>query len=174
MKSVDKPLLYFVSFALSVVDSLFSLSFLRVLRDFAVKILPLHLLLLPALLLLAACATPTGSPPLPADSPSAIARVQSYVPLGTPAAQAQQILEQHKFRCKLAPSDSSSATPNNPRYLAATLSWPPGNLLQTTWNFTLKLTDGKVSAITVTITSLGPAGNYQPTVPGSGLSNAVN
>jgi hypothetical protein len=69
---------------------------------------------------------------------------------------------------------SEALAKEGPRYLTATLSWPPGNLLQTTWNFTLKLTDNKVSAINVTITSLGPAGNYQPNVPGTGLSNAIN
>jgi len=70
------------------------------------------------------------------------------------------------------PSEASAK--EGPRYLTATISWPPGNLLQTTWNFTLKLTDNKVSAITVTITSLGPAGNYQPALPGSGLSPNIN
>ena len=128
------------------------------------KFLPFFLLLL-FFLALAGCASPSGPPPLSMDGPTAVANVKAFVPLGTPADQAQQLLTQHKFRCKLAPSGD---------YLYASLSWPPGDLLQTTWSFTLKLTDNKVSAINVVITSLGNAGNYQQPLPGGGLSPNIN
>jgi hypothetical protein len=122
-------------------------------------------------LLLSGCAAPPkGSPPLPNDTAGASAEIQRWIPLGTPAAQAQATLEQHGFTVKNVPPSSGSATGG---YLYATASWPKDVLLQDTWSCTLHLTDGKFSSVSVTITMLGPAGNYQPTVPGSNLSPSV-
>jgi len=129
----------------------------------------MKLFLLLTLLALAGCASPSAPSPIPSDSPSAIAHVQASVPLGTPADQAQQILEKQNYRCKLVPSGSSASA----GHLDATFVWPPNRMIQTTWRFTLALTDNKVSAINVVITSFGSAGGYQPTVPGANVAPSL-
>ena len=127
-------------------------------------------LILLALLLSGCAAPPQGSPPLPNDTGAAAAEIQKWIPLGTPAAQAQTVMQQHGFKVKNIPPPADSSTGG---YLYATASWPPGELLQDSWYCTLRLTDGKLSSVSVTVTMLGPAGNYQPNAPGSNLSPSV-
>jgi hypothetical protein len=120
-----------------------------------------------ACLSLAGCATPKGPPPLPKDNGGAVAQVLQWAPLGTSVAQTQTILDQHGFNCKLTPADSSTGG-----YLTASLVWPTDDWLHTTWYFTLKFTDDKLSSVNVTITTLGHGGNYQPVLPPG--TNAAN
>jgi hypothetical protein len=116
-------------------------------------------------LALAGCATPTGSPPLPNKNNEVVAVVTGWVPLGTSLAQAQTTMQQHGFTCKVLPADNSPA----PTALTASITWPPGDFLHTTWDLTFTVQDDKVTALNVAITSLGPAGNYSPSKHGIGV-----
>ena len=108
-------------------------------------------LLAAALLLAAGCATTNDAPPLPENYSGALAQIQKWAPVGTPAAEAKKIMQQHGFKCTLE-RDTRLSAEQVVDDIYCELVWPAtpnASLTQRRWQAFLILSNDKVSNIMV-------------------------
>ncbi|HUA39215.1 MAG TPA: hypothetical protein VMA35_12560 [Candidatus Sulfopaludibacter sp.] len=88
----------------------------------------------------------------------AVAQIQHWVPVGTPLAQAQRIMERHHFACS-AKTNSSFGDWKAAGFLYCERRDTDRQvtpMVTRHWQVALILADGKVSAVRVTMELMGP------------------
>jgi hypothetical protein len=95
---------------------------------------------------------------LPGQPAEAVARIQHWVPIGTPLADAQRIMEQHHFTCSVRKNSSwGDLKAANFLYCVRKDTDRRATPVVTRhWQVALILADGKVSALRVNMELAGP------------------
>lgn len=110
------------------------------------------------IMLLALTGCSHSSPPLSGEPAQAASQIQSWVPVGTPLADARRIMEQHQFTCSVTTNgsfgDSKAADLLYCDRSVADSQVTP--IVSRRWQVALVLSDGKISAVRVSTGLIGP------------------
>ena len=85
----------------------------------------------------------------------AAAQIQSWVPVGTPLADARHIMEQHQFKCSVM-TNSSFGDLKAADFLYCDHSESAGSPVIRRWQVALVLSDSKIADVRVSTGLVGP------------------